>query len=130
MHRIMLPLVAAASLAAPGEAPPEPLPPAYQPCRGTVPVFNPEGCPVPGIALDRDESMDEAPCRDRIRQIRAAGGQPRLESLPASPERPYMIAAVDKRIDGCAVMQMHGDVNDLRPLPPASRAPELMHRAN
>lgn len=30
-----------------------------------------------------------------------------------------MIAAVDKRIDGCAVMQMHRDVDDIRPLPAA-----------
>lgn len=129
MHWIMLPMVAVASLGAPGGTAPEPLPPSYQPCVGTVPVFNPEGCPLPRLVLDPAETKREAPCRDRIRQVRAASGQPRLESVPASPERPHMIAAVDRRIDGCAVMQMHGNAADVRPLPSAPAGTGLLHPA-
>ena len=52
-----------------------------------------------------------------IRDGRETGGLPVWQRGPATGEDGYMIAAVDKRVDGCAVMQMHGDVNDLRPLP-------------
>ena len=62
-------------------------------------------------------------CRDRIERVRAELGQPTLDRGTASADKPLLIAAVDKRIDGCAVMQMKGDVNDLRPLPrPAPNA--------
>jgi hypothetical protein len=53
-----------------------------------------------------------------VEQVRDAAGQPALDKAPATPGQGYLIAAVDKRIDGCAVMQMKGNVNDLRPLPP------------
>ena len=131
MHWMLLPLAATASLAAPDDiAPPTPLPPAYVPCEGTVPVFHPEGCPAPELIASRLERRDEAPCRDRIELVRQASGYPRLENLPASPERPYMIAAVDKRVDGCAVMQMHGDASDIRPLPLAPEHDAMLHKAN
>lgn len=62
-------------------------------------------------------------CRDRIERARAELGQPTLDRETAGADKPLLIAAVDKRIDGCAVMQMKGDVNDLRPLPrPAPNA--------
>ena len=61
-------------------------------------------------------------CADRIERVREELQQPRLDRRPASAERPYLIAAVDKRIDGCAVMQMKGNVSDLRPLPEAPDA--------
>jgi len=123
MYPILLPLIVTASLAQGDNPAREPLPAAYQPCDGTVPVFNPEGCSMPGLVLDPAETKREASCRDRIRQVRAASGQPRLESLPASLKRPYMIAAVDKRIDGCSAMQMHGNARDVRPLPSAPEGP-------
>jgi hypothetical protein len=57
-------------------------------------------------------------CRDRITLAREASGKPPLlEREPASAEKPYRIYAVDKRVNGCAVMVMHGDVSDIRPLP-------------
>ena len=59
-------------------------------------------------------------CSDVIREVRSAEGLPALQRGPATGEDGYLIAAVDKRIDGCAVMQMHGNVNDLRPLPEGS----------
>ena len=55
-------------------------------------------------------------CRDRIEQVRRETGQPTLDR-GGSPQEPLLIAAVDKRIDGCSVMVMRNDTSDLRPLP-------------
>lgn len=74
--------------------------------------------PVPAIRELAPIAPTPEQCRDRITQARdAAGKPPLLDRGPASPDRPYHIYAVDKRIDGCAVMMMHGDVNDVRPIP-------------
>lgn len=71
-------------------------------------------------------AAEQVRCLARVEAARAAAGQPMLDRTPADGETGYLIAAVDKRIDGCAVMQMHGDVNDLRPLPnPPTQAPGL-----
>ena len=59
-------------------------------------------------------------CAEVIRQVRDASGQPSIERGPAVEDDAQLIAAVDKRLDGCPVMQMHGDVSDLRPLPEPS----------
>ena len=64
-----------------------------------------------------DEALGNPICRDRVQQVRNASGQPALDKMPAAPGDGYLINAVDMRVDGCAVMQMKGDVNDLRPLP-------------
>jgi hypothetical protein len=72
-----------------------------------------------------DEALASRSCRDRIEQVREASGQPALDKSPAAPGQGYMINAVDMQIDGCAVMQMKGDVNDLRPLPPPNGPPRL-----
>jgi hypothetical protein len=73
-----------------------------------------------------EQALRDRQCGDTIRQVRDAAGQPALDREPGSAERPPLIAAVDKRIDGCAVIQMHGNVNDLRPLnPPADTPPRL-----
>ena len=108
MRLILLPLFASAVVApvsepAPAPASPEAMMPAYtQPARAWTSV---------------EDAVARKPCGDRIEQVREAAGQPALDKTPATPGQGYMIAAVDKRIDGCAVMQMKGDVNDLRPLP-------------
>lgn len=65
-------------------------------------------------------------CRDRITEVRSAAGLPRLDRAPARPDEAYLIAAVDKRVDGCAVMQMHRRIDDLRPLPQPSAWPALI----
>ena len=57
-----------------------------------------------------------AVCRDRIHEVRRELGQPALER-DASPLDPLLIAAVDKRIDGCSVLVMRNDTSDIRPLP-------------
>jgi len=60
-------------------------------------------------------------CRNRITHAREASGQtPLLEREPASPERPYAIYAVHREQDGCSVMVMMGDSDDIRPLPSAA----------
>ena len=56
-------------------------------------------------------------CRDRIALVPEERSLPKLGRDTASPDEPLLIAAVDKRIDGCAVMVMHGNTSDARPLP-------------
>jgi hypothetical protein len=122
MRLIFLPIVACATIAATPEAPrqadthvaTDEIPAAYLPCRGTVPVFNPEAC-------ERTvDPIQPADCGDRIQQVRDASGQPKLDREPAKPDEPLLIAAVDHRIDGCPVMVMRNDVSDVRPLPAPS----------
>ena len=72
-----------------------------------------------------DEALASQNCRDRIQQVRDASGQAALDKTPATQGEGYMINAVDMRVDGCAVMQMKGNVNDLRPLPAPSGSPRL-----
>ena len=77
--------------------------------------------PAYTVPPERWSSLDKAltpqNCRDRIQQVRDASGQPKLDKTPATAGEGYLINAVDMRVDGCAVMQMKGNVNDLRPLP-------------
>lgn len=66
-------------------------------------------------------------CRDRISKARELFGKsPLLNREPASPDKPYLIYAVDRRQDGCSVMVMKGDPDDIRPLPLPSDRPILM----
>jgi len=135
MRLIALPLVVAVSLSAappPDDSDvvvraPNALPAEYWPCTGSVSVFNPEACR--GITPPRAQPRP-GDCRDRIQQVREDSGQPRLDRETASPDRPLLIAAVDKRVDGCAVMQMKGNVNDLRPIPQPSDGPGKLQPAN
>jgi len=63
-------------------------------------------------------------CRDRITHAREASGQsPVLEREPASPDRPYAIYAVHREQDGCSVMVMMGNREDIRPLPTPMEEP-------
>ena len=88
------------------------------PCDGSVPVFNPEGCPEKPIDVDE--------CEQTITQVREANGQPSLRREGAAPEDAEMIAAVDHQIDGCSVMVMHNDTSDVRPVPEADDRVELI----
>jgi hypothetical protein len=76
-----------------------------------------------------DEALTSQNCRDRIQQVRDASGQPVLDTTPATTGDGYLINAVDMRVDGCAVMQMKGNVNDLRPLP-VSEGPARLQPAH
>ena len=88
------------------------------PCDGSVPVFNPEGCPEKPIDIDE--------CEQTITQVRDANGQPSLRREGAAPDDAEMIAAVDHRIDGCSVMVMHNDTSDVRPVPEPDDRVELI----
>ncbi len=73
---------------------------------------------------EREIPSDSETCRDRINHARDATGQPKLfRREPASPERPLAIYAVDRKYDGCSVMVMMGDPDDVRPLPEVERGP-------
>lgn len=82
--------------------------------------------------LDRFEgvriaSADQQSCQDRISKARELLGKSLLlEREPASPEKPHLIYAVDRRQDGCSVMVMKGDPDDIRPLPLPAKGPFLM----
>ncbi|MEM1195529.1 MAG: hypothetical protein AAGH57_05450 [Pseudomonadota bacterium] len=65
-------------------------------------------------------------CRDRLLETSKAEGEeapiptpgiPLLRRGPDTPEMPLAIYAVDRREDGCGVMVMMGDINDVRTLP-------------
>lgn len=99
----------------------------FWPCSGTIPVFNPDGCPQPALTIDKVEPHTSAKlppassnCSNTIERVREELDQPKLRRENASPDKPLIIAAVDKRVDGCAVLQMHNNVNDLRPIPTLS----------
>lgn len=79
--------------------------------------------PLPPEGPDQAAMPSPELCRDRITEVREAAGEPRLDRSPAVPSNGYMIAAVDKRVEGCAVMQMHRRIDDLRPLPEPSARP-------
>ena len=70
------------------------------------------------LQTPRDAKADN--CEDRIVQVRAANGQPKLDRETSSPDDAKFIAAVDLRIDNCSVMMMREDTSDIRPLPKRS----------
>lgn len=69
-------------------------------------------------------SPDE--CSDRITKAREEAGLPLLKREPASPEKPLMIYAVDRREHGCSVMVMKGNPDDIRQLPERMEGPPIM----
>jgi hypothetical protein len=71
--------------------------------------------PVPGTSSARTDQ--KAVCNDRIELVRQERGLPKLQRDTASPDEPLLIAAVDRRVDGCSVMVMYNDTTDIRPLP-------------
>ena len=69
-------------------------------------------------AVEIDPTTGKAICRDKIQQVRAERGLPWVDRGTAvDPDQPLLIATVDHRIDGCAVMVMRDDTSDVRPLP-------------
>jgi hypothetical protein len=72
---------------------------------------------VPSTDLDIPYQPSQAVCRDRIIEAREERGLPELRRETAAPDEPLLIAAVDKRIDGCAVLVMRNNTSDIRPLP-------------
>ncbi|MHA7818305.1 MAG: hypothetical protein ACX930_01525 [Erythrobacter sp.] len=72
----------------------------------------------PSVLIPGRETNDTESCTDAITEAREATDQPPLlEREPASPDRPLAIYAVDRKQDGCSVMVMMGNREDIRPLP-------------
>jgi hypothetical protein len=79
---------------------------------------------APDFDLDKPQEYEPGKnCRDHIMLVREERGLPKLERDTASPDEALIIAAVDKRIDGCAVMMMRGNTSDVRPLPEFQEGP-------
>jgi hypothetical protein len=85
------------------------------------------GAGTPSTPVHSAPSGSEAVCRDRIQQVRAERGLQRLDQAPQTQAEGLLIAAVDKRIDGCSVMVMRNNSADVRPLP--APAPHRLMRA-
>jgi hypothetical protein len=135
MRLVLIPLFARAAMGADNpQSAPDGAP--ANPADRSDTQFSHDGGPVDeGRALAMRETLgteteEELACRDRITQARVASGQPPLlKRGPATPEDPVLIYAVDRRQDGCAVMVMMGDAEDIRPLPEVERGP-LLRRAD
>jgi hypothetical protein len=56
-------------------------------------------------------------CRGRMETVRAERGLPRLAPDTGVSPDPLLILAVDRQIDGCEVLVMWNNLNDIRPLP-------------
>ena len=67
---------------------------------------------------DLGDFVRRAACSDTIEHARRASGQPPLEKESGSdaPE-PMLYKAVDHDVDGCDVLVMADDPDDLRPVP-------------
>lgn len=84
--------------------------------------------PTSSPTADRPSGTSVSPekkanaCRDRIHDVRQERGLRKLER-ENGVHKPYLIKAVDQRIDGCSVMVMHHDINDVRPLPDVQSLP-------
>lgn len=73
--------------------------------------------PENGATMGRVIGLEEnARCLDRVEEVRGEPGKHTPDSAKPSSD-PLLIFAVEKQIDGCSVMVMRNDVNDMRPLP-------------
>lgn len=94
--------------------------PAYSdPARKWTSIDDATGAPV--ISEETRELLEklrnQRKCSDTISKARAEAGLPMTQREPASPDKPYLVYAVDRREDGCSVMVMKGDTDDIRQLP-------------
>lgn len=65
-------------------------------------------------------------CADIIREAREDAGLPQMERRAAAAEIAEMIWAVDHRRDGCGVLVMRGQPQDIRPVPQPTEDTGLM----
>lgn len=128
MRFVLLPLLAASSLAAADSGKVAHADPVSQPPEASM-DFAPSEVELPRAVREAlgFETEAEPDCGDTIMQAREDAGQPPVpEREPASPDKPHLILALDKRLDGCAVMVMKGDPADMRHLPKAAEGPLLV----
>ena len=74
------------------------------------------------LAPQHDQSRKN--CRGRIETAREERGLPKL-APDKDPQNPLLILAVDRLIDGCEVLVMQNNINDIRPLPEFSDTPRM-----
>ena len=94
-------------------------PPATTPPQVVIPM------PPQDLSSPPRASGDRVPCRDTIHEVREARG---LAGEALAPQPGQLIAAVDHRINGCAVMVMYGNTSDVRPLPAKPDGPPQLQR--
>ena len=73
--------------------------------------------PAPLATGDLGDFVKRTPCRDTIEHAREESGQPELEKRPANTPEPMLYKAVDHDVDGCDVLVMADDTDDIRPVP-------------
>ena len=82
----------------------------------------PDSLALPNLA-DRPLAENRQRCRERIAMVRDDRGLPPLPELDPDRDRdrtgpePLLIAAVDRQIDGCPVLVMYRDHDDIREVP-------------
>ncbi|QNE03953.1 hypothetical protein [Croceicoccus marinus] len=84
----------------------------------------PDRLALPNLA-DLPLAENRQRCRERIAMVRDDRGLPPLPELDRDPEpdrdrtgpEPLLIAAVDRQIDGCPVLVMYRDHDDIREVP-------------
>jgi len=86
--------------------------------------------PAPLATGDLDDFVRRSTCRDTIEHAREEAGQPPLDKRdgPAdgTPE-PMLYKAVDHDVDGCDVLVMADNPDDIRPVPQGG--PAVIQRA-
>lgn len=128
MHVILIPLLAASTIAAADVGHGALADSAAPQSEASTEFVPPEVDLSPAARMVLGLETKAAPdCGDTVTQAREDAGKPALlERERASPDKPHMIYAVDKRLDGCAVMVMKADPTDMRPLPKAAEGPLLV----
>jgi hypothetical protein len=128
VHFILIPLLAASTIAAADVGHGGQADPAAPQSEASTEFVPPEVDLSPAERVVLGLETKAAPdCGDTVTQAREHDGKPPLlEREPASPDKPHLIYAVDKRLDGCAVMVMKGDLTDMRPIPKAAEGPLLV----
>jgi hypothetical protein len=83
---------------------------------------------LPKLANQAEEMRKN--CRGRIDTVRQERGLPRLAPDKGSDHDPLLVLAVDRSIDGCEVLVVRNDLDDIRPLPQFSDAPARLRPAH
>ena len=87
--------------------------------------------PAPLATGDLDDFVRRSTCRDTIEHAREESGQPPLDKRDGTEDKapePMLYKAVDHDVDGCDVLVMADDAEDIRPVPEGG--PVVMQRAD
>ena len=104
------------------------LAPAAQPLPLDMPGYS---RPAPPATGDLGDFVRRATCRDTIEHVREESGQPPLDRRNGTEEdaaEPMLYRAVDHDVDGCDVLVMADNPDDVRPVPEGG--PVVIQRAD